>query len=1458
MKGETKLVLVGIMSLIFCISMFIFINPVYSNPAPANPDFVINTTWNTSNSFGWKNGTQVNSTDDGIFYMETQWDNPYVPENSITLANRQGDNFTAYKNYSSTYDSGFKWNLTSALQTNLGRMGLNNTYPNYLAYNRRDTGNGGQLMDSTKQWHLNLSDSFDISVKWDIIQNDSNGASEFAIYQNTTDYVRMWKESSGNMRVICYIERSDSITTRLITNYNLSGGFRVTNDGAGNVACYYDGDASNETEQWIEMKSVNNYGTDHAPLVRMRTRATTNNGANCTTHWHDLNISEGTLVDEDGVAVNTHVTSGNWTSATIGIDTDEKLLNVSIGFSDVDASNYIDKVEFLNSTGDILATNETDITSGTDITYSNDNGLDTGDFDYLNYTENMQVRFYLVGDGTSSPIISEIYGFYESLDNTPPQITINRPINSTYTNDTLEFDISLDEDGSWCYYSIDDGGNITMTNQTGSWNHVNTTIMNMDTTYNVTFYCSDTIGNENSTSNYFTVMNNYNCYYSNISTEIAGVVLNLTDSLTIQSDEDLTCNDTSSIITGSQIDNYGNLTFRNYDLILEDLAGLPPTRSSIYGYANSRTIVVNQSNLTGDTLQQPDVYIQTDAIFQANDSYFNYIGDASGSDGVAITGNNSTIINNTFYGGEVYAIRLIAGSDDFYISNNSIDGFDSGIHVLSDSGEVYYNTITNSDDEHIYLGGDSNILEGNSLDGSDDMGIHIVNALSNTIYNNDIYNIINYAIEFENGDYNIISNNSFDYNTAGIWTYIVNDDDFNTIANNTFYNSNYSAMSLFNSDNTTIERNYIYNPIIYGILIAGTEESNIIEYNEIYGTKIGIRIGDTAPNDYHQVRYNTIYNTSTAIFTKNADYLIIDNNTISFNTLGFEANTVTGSSFVNNYISFNNDDIIEDSSLFVYGNNTFFLNRNSSMIKQHRYIGVEDEMLVFNITFSYPNGTAFPTYRIGPVGRFEDFPNASLNMSNQEYYIYGNITPEDTGIYSISIADMRDQITDYNNFTHVISYGITDGLFNSTYNTTYYLDPARLTAHHNGDAGITDTSGFVFEKSMVDHQYCTCGDWIQASLDEKLVYNNLTIHNISLDFLYKSTNPPTIGIQEDFSYAESGLDFVEVLPENANIPYLHNSTLFDNLYWDMETEIDMYNITAKLNDTNPELSTNSTYPSFLNMTYESSVPTPLIHDQYGIEIYSEKSYNGYNSTEIRFYSERDASFELQMPNDNDVNVYLDSANCSSEPICNYTSSGRYVYVDMDLTGSIYNLTVEAPEFEVETESWINPLHDSTFTNSSNQTFEIEHIIRIVNATGSFTFASDESSCNITLLMPNASYFIINQSMTNDTVNSRYNYTEDFRDLPLGDWTATYTCLYVLGVEETIATLTETFRLTEADLITGLLDMVYSTVLSSELNLLFGIIFIFIGLLLLYRLYKYMYNRKIKKYGVKNDNRLNRY
>jgi hypothetical protein len=99
-------------------------------------------------------------------------------------------------------------------------------------------------------------------------------------------------------------------------------------------------------------------------------------------------------------------------------------------------------------------------------------------------------------------------GSFLAVDITPPSISILSPLSATYSTASIWFNVSLDENASWCGLSIDGAQNITLNSTSNvtntSYGYMNSLVA--EGVHYAIFSCNDTYGNMNVTSpRYFTV-----------------------------------------------------------------------------------------------------------------------------------------------------------------------------------------------------------------------------------------------------------------------------------------------------------------------------------------------------------------------------------------------------------------------------------------------------------------------------------------------------------------------------------------------------------------------------------------------------------------------------------------------------------------------------------------------------------------------------------------------------------------------------------------------------------------------------------------------------------------------------------------------------------------------------------------------------------------------------------------
>ena len=169
-----------------------------------------------------------------------------------------------------------------------------------------------------------------------------------------------------------------------------------------------------------------------------------------------------------------------------------------------------------------------------------------------------------------------------TIDTIAPTITIESPTNTTHFNKTaIEFNASINEDTSWCGFSLNSAANTTMTIANSTYFRYSNTGMSA-IGYGILFTCNDTA-------------NNYGTKQQNFSLDFVDVSVNVTSPL-----------NRSEVIRGSDsVANEDDLglvanTFNIIGKVYEDASGNGLIGATCYFYFNGTYLGESYSNETGD------------------------------------------------------------------------------------------------------------------------------------------------------------------------------------------------------------------------------------------------------------------------------------------------------------------------------------------------------------------------------------------------------------------------------------------------------------------------------------------------------------------------------------------------------------------------------------------------------------------------------------------------------------------------------------------------------------------------------------------------------------------------------------------------------------------------------------------------------------------------------------------
>ena len=207
--------------------------------------------------------------------------------------------------------------------------------------------------------------------------------------------------------------------------------------------------------------------------------------------------------------------SNNWNlteNVNFTIDTTYPLIDYSAGTPD-NYANLTDTSIFVNvslteanlANITFILANDTAIVNQTTFQTSTTN-INWTSLPYANYSYNVSAYDTLSNFNSTSNRYVNLSN--SSSDSTAPQVTINTPTNTTYTNESINFTISSNENLSACLFTMDNwNNNYTMTlnaSLTGA-NYTNGSVG--DSAYQVIFWCNDTSGNINNTETVDFVVN---------------------------------------------------------------------------------------------------------------------------------------------------------------------------------------------------------------------------------------------------------------------------------------------------------------------------------------------------------------------------------------------------------------------------------------------------------------------------------------------------------------------------------------------------------------------------------------------------------------------------------------------------------------------------------------------------------------------------------------------------------------------------------------------------------------------------------------------------------------------------------------------------------------------------------------------------------------------------------------
>ncbi|NOR85720.1 hypothetical protein GQ473_06395 [archaeon] len=180
------------------------------------------------------------------------------------------------------------------------------------------------------------------------------------------------------------------------------------------------------------------------------------------------------------------------------------------------------------------------------------------------------------------------------IDFDAPLITVVSPLNSSYVDSFMWFNVTLDETGDWCGYSLDGESNVSIVGFGMIWN---TQVLVPDGQHNVSFSCNDTSGNMNTTDNIYFIVDTTPPQVSVVPVGVVPSHSNVTFDVTCF-DETTACNVTTinvgsyfcsinhTIESSCEISLIPECEFTNYDYFLNSTDILGNFNDTINGTMN--------------------------------------------------------------------------------------------------------------------------------------------------------------------------------------------------------------------------------------------------------------------------------------------------------------------------------------------------------------------------------------------------------------------------------------------------------------------------------------------------------------------------------------------------------------------------------------------------------------------------------------------------------------------------------------------------------------------------------------------------------------------------------------------------------------------------------------------------------------------------------------------------------
>jgi hypothetical protein len=281
---------------------------------------------------------------------------------------------------------------------------------------------------------------------------------------------------------------------------------------------------------------------------------------------------------------------------------------------------------------------------------------------------------------------------------------------------------------------------------------------------------------------------------------------------------------------------------------------------------------------------------------------------------------------------------------------------------------------------------------------------------------------------------------------------------------------------------------------------------------------------------------------------------------------------------LNNTIKFNRQ-YLNYLSTHTYLDNLFLYNlMHGDLNVSGRNVWAINDLVTFNISVSNINGTACTEFTVNDL---YTRPNEIVSYSTSGNNITGNFTVSRSGLYSL-VADVTCDNRIKTKYTYLV---------NSSNEMLNYYFRGNSPTHSQPIGNGNDVGKFLLDPPTTNEtKYCA--QWVQNFIDEypQQIFGLIQMINISV--WYKATGTPYLHITKFGVYDSTSFDYLQEIP-SSTITIFNSSVNFTNLNWMIDYPGEWNWIDVKLTGTNPYWQSNSTHPSYVNITYNYTT-TPEI------------------------------------------------------------------------------------------------------------------------------------------------------------------------------------------------------------------------------------------------------------------------